>query len=307
MEFFTSYFFLPVNFFVTWYDLMPHQERTTHFQIVTSAKARVNAFESIIGKDRVHQILHLFTEDEMLKPINHQPAEWPTEMSQRKAFQDVAANMVRSYLTGVIDSAKIGDIPLDNQRVIRLYSDTINIVYAGETSDDMTTVLEKPISINQFVYDRERGAMALSGKYTEVCTGLTAIDITDPNAHPATILVRTTFKAKPFTKDDVKKFVERHGEHSILKSASGISFINDTVELFDTSSPLRTYVQTDPNLPPMLLFELPTWGHLTQADRQKLLYGAIPEALRILLSSFPTSNPNLVGRSTAERYNTPPS
>ncbi len=272
---------------------MAHIERQTQFQVVTSANARVEAFRSILGKNRVVRVPPAFTEDGMIKPINHQPAEWPMETSQRKAFQDIAANMVRSYLSGVVETGLEGDIAVDNKRVIRLYSDTINIVYAGDTRDEATVVLEKPKSIHEWLTDPVRGAMALSGKNTEVCTALTAIDMTDPKAHPATILVRTTFKVKPFTIEDAKQFVSTHGEESILKSASGVSFINNTVELFDTTAPLRTYIQTDANLPPNLLFELPTWDHLTQQDRLRILYGAIPEALNILVQQFQPAKPQI--------------
>lgn len=270
---------------------MSRPERRTEFHIVTSADARVAAFQSTLGRDRVVKVAPRFTEDGMIKPINHQPAEWPMETSQRKAFQDIAAHMVRSYVSGMVETGHQGDVPVDGKRVIRIYSDTINIAYAGDTADDTTVVLEKPKNLSTWLTDRTHGAMTLSGKNTEVCTALTAIDMTNPDAHPATILVRTTYKAKPFTQEDVKTFVKTHGEQSILKSASGISFINKTVELYDTSSPLRVYIQTDPNLPPNLLYELPTWDHLTQEDRLRLLYGAIPEAMQILLSQFQPAKP----------------
>lgn len=282
---------------------MAPAERSTQYHIVTTSEPRASAFASIFGAEKVRRVTPLFTEDTIRKPINTiQPAEWPIETAEQKAFQDIAAHMVRSYLTGMVDTGCMGDCRADGQRVIRIYSDTINIAYAGDVSDESTLILEKPKNLERWMNDRERGAMALSGKYTELCTALTAIDMTDPNAHPNTVLVRTTVKMKPFTKDDVKEFVARHGEQAIMKSASGISFINGTVELFDTNSPLRTYIQTDPNLPPSLLFELPTWDHLSHQDRLRLLYGAVPEAMYILTNGLPKSNPSAPSKPTSERY-----
>ncbi len=284
---------------------MAPTERSIKFHVVTSAPARAKAFASLLGEDRVVQIKPSFTEDNIRKPVNSQHAEWPVEMAEHKAFQDVAALFVRSYLNNTVDTGYEGDIAVDGERIIRLYSDTINIAYAGDTTDDTTVVLEKPKNLAVWMADRERGAMALSGKHTELCSAITAIDMSNPNVTPNTVLVRTTIKMKPFTPQDIKKFVEKHGENAIMKSASGISFINSTVELFDTAYPLRTYIQTDPNLPPSLLFELPTWDHLTREDRIRILYGAIPEAVQMLVAHFPPAKPSQPSRSTAERYQTP--
>lgn len=285
---------------------MAQSERQTQFQIVTSAKARAEAFSSLLGKQHVTQVLPHFTEDIMRKPINTQPAEWPIEMAETKAFQDIAALYVLSYLDGTINTGVLGETKPDGNRTIRIYSDTINIAYSNESTDDITMVLEKPKNIDTWVIDRERGALALSGKHTELCTALTAIDLTDPTVHPRTILMRTAVKMKPFTQEDIEKFITRHGEDAILKSASGISFINESVELFDTSYPLRIYIQTDPNVPPSLVTELPTWDHLTQEQRQRILYGAIPESIHTLTHQFPDARPSRYSRSTAKRYDSHP-
>lgn len=284
---------------------MASPERPVHFQIVTSADARINAFAQILGRDNVEKVPPHFTEDVIRKPVNTNVAEWPIEMAERKAMQDISALMVLSFVNGVVETGRLGDIQTDGKRVIRLYSDTINIAYDHDISDDTAVVLEKPKGIATWLADREKGAMALSGKVTELCTGLTAIDMSDPTVHPATIEIRTIAKMKPYTMEDVKQFIKKHGEESVIHAASGISFINDTVELFDTESPLRTYIQTDPNQQPTLLFELPTWGHLTLEDRTRLLYGAIPEAITALLDQFKPAYPSIHGRSTAERYQPP--
>lgn len=284
---------------------MSPAERSLEFHVVTSAPARTQAFASLLGEDRVKQVKPHFTEDNIRKPVNSQHSEWPVEMAEHKAFQDISSLLVQSYLDGVVNTGNEGDIFVDGKRIIRLYSDTINIAYAGDMSDDTTQILEKPKDLKTWIVDRERGAMALSGKHTELCSAITAIDMTNPHVTPNTVLVRTTVKMKPFTPDDVKQFVQKHGEQAIMKSASGISFINSSVELFDTNYPLRTYIQTDPNLPPSLAFELPTWGHLSREDRVRILYGAIPEAIQQLITNFPAAKPSGPSRSTADRYQIP--
>lgn len=281
---------------------MATPERPIHFHIVTSADARVNAFAQALGYENTTKVAPHFTEDVIRRPINTNVAEWPIEMAERKAMQDISALMVLSFVNGVVETGSLGDVTMNGKRVIRLYSDTINIVYDKDISDNTAVVLEKPKSIATWLSDRDHGAMALSGKQTELCTGLTAIDMSDPGVHPATIEIRTVAKMKPFTIDDIRTFIQRHGEDAILHAASGISFINETVELFDTESPLRTYIQTDPNAPPVLLFELSKWGHLTQDERARILYGAIPEAIAVLLNRFQPAYPSNRGRPTAERF-----
>lgn len=278
-------------------------ERTNfRLDVVTSSPARTDAFRTLLGEQRVRQVLPHFTEDIIRKPTNVNIAEWPLEMAERKAMQDVTALMVLSYVNQTVETGHQEDIPIDGKRVIRLYSDTINITYDKTMSDESAIIMEKPKNIASWMSDRERGAMALSGKQTELCTALTAIDMTDPTVHPATILIRTSVKMKVFTVKDIQEFLSRHGEQAILKSASGISFVNDTVELFDTESPLRTYIQTDPDKPPTLLYEYPTWNHLTREERLRILYGAIPEAIDSLVTQFQPAYPSTTGRSTKERY-----
>lgn len=277
-------------------------ERPIHFHIVTSSPARTNAFASLLGADRVHQVLPHFTEDIIRKPVNMNVAEWPLEMAERKAMQDISALMVRSYINGAVETGHAGDIHTQGDRVIRIYSDTINITYDKDIFDDTAVVNEKPKNIAQWMSDRVNGAMGMSGKNTELCTALTAIDMTDPSVHPTTVLVRTAIKMKPFTIQDVQEFVRKHGADSVLKSASGISFVNDTVELFDTDSPLRTYIQTNPDEPPTLVHEYKTWGHLTHEERLRILYGAVPQAIEQLITNFQPAYPSHQGRSTAERY-----
>lgn len=281
---------------------MAQSERPVHFHIVTSSPARTNAFASLLGSDRVHQVLPHFTEDIIRKPVNVNVAEWPLEMAERKAMQDISALMVRSYINGAVETGSAGDIHTDGERVIRIYSDTINITYDKDIFDNTAVVNEKPKNIAQWMSDRTNGALGMSGKNTELCTALTAIDMTDASVHPTTVLVRTAIKMKPFTMADVQEFVKKHGADSILKSASGISFVNDTVELFDTQSPLRTYIQTNPDEPPTLLYEYPTWDHLTHEDRLRILYGAVPQAIEQLITNFQPAYPSHEGRSTAERY-----
>jgi hypothetical protein len=103
-------------------------------------------------------------------------------------------------------------------------------------------------------------------------------------------------KMKPFTIHDVKKFIEKYGEDSILKSASGISFINKDPDLFETQEPLKVFIQTDTTAPPTLLMQYPNWDHLTQKDRVRLLYGAIPEVIDTMSTNFTPSYPSSIGR-----------
>jgi hypothetical protein len=115
--------------------------------------------------------------------------------------------------------------------------------------------------------------------------------MTDPTVHPTTTLVRITGKMKPFMLSDVKKFISKYGEDAVLKSASGISFINQEADLFDTTEPLKIYTQTDTAVPPSLLLQYPTWDHLTQKERIRILYGAIPEVVTAMTANFIPSYP----------------
>lgn len=259
--------------------------------VVTSSPARAGAFQMLLGADHVRQVTPYFTEEVIRKPINSNPAEWPMEMAERKALQDIAALMVISYLNNTIETGMQGDVHVDGQRVVRMYSDTINVGFTDDILDEATMVFEKPKSIASWLADPERGPRAMSGKKFEICTALTGIDMSDPAVHPATILIRISGKFKSFTIDDVKKFITKYGEPAILRAASGISFINQGSDLFDTDQPLRIFMQTDPSGGSTLLQQYPTWDHLDQAERQRILYGAIPEAVQTLVSSFAPAYP----------------
>lgn len=276
---------------------MAVERKHLHLDIVTSSPARTSAFQMLLGSDRVRQVQPLFTEDAMRKPVStveSQPAEWPMQVAEHKAFQDLAAHVVNSYLTSTVEDGRLGEIKKDDGRLIRIYSDSVNIAYASDTSDSTAVVLEKPKNIGAWLADTQHGAMALSGKNIELCTALTAIDMTDPSVHPTTTLVRLSMKMKPFTIQDVKQFIEKYGEQSILKSASGISFINEAADLFETQEPLKIYIQTDTSHPPSLLMQYPTWDHLGQKERVRLLYGAIPEVVASISSNFTPSYPSSV-------------
>lgn len=272
---------------------MAIERNNYRLDVVTSSPARTDAFRTLLGSERVRQVLPHFTEDVIRKPDAQKPHEWPMEMAERKALQDIAALMVLSYVNQTVETGHVEDVHVKGTRVIRLYSDTVNIAFANETSDEQTIILEKPTSVARWLTDTKNGAMIMSGKNFEICTALTAIDMTDTALHPTTILIRINGKMKPFTTSDVRQFIQKYGEENILKSASGISFINEKADLFDTDEPLRVYTQVDPEIPPNLLFELPNWSALAQKDRLRILYGAIPEALDIVTNNFhPAYPPN---------------
>lgn len=272
---------------------MAIERNNYRLDVVTSSPARTDAFRTLLGPQRVRQVLPHFTEDVIRKPDAQKPHEWPMEMAERKALQDIAALMVLSYVNQTVETGHVEDVHVKGRRVIRLYSDTVNIAFADDTSDEQTMILEKPSSVARWATDTKNGAMVMSGKNFEICTALTAIDMTDTTLHPTTILIRISGKMKPFTSADVRQFIQKYGEENILKSASGISFINEQADLFDTNQPLRVYTQIDPEIPPNLLFELPSWSTLPQKDRLRILYGAIPEALDIVTSQFlPAYPPN---------------
>lgn len=274
-----------------YWGTMAIERNNYRLDVVTSSPARADAFRTLLGPDRVRQILPHFTEDIIRKPNLQKPHEWPMEMAERKALQDIAALMVLSYVNQTVETGHLEDVPIDGKRVIRLYSDTVNTAFATDTSNEINMILEKPKSIPQWLSDPKQGVMAMSGKNFEICTALTAIDMTDPTLHPTTILIRINGSMKPFTIADVKQFILKYGEENILKSASGISFINDHADLFDTNEPLKIYIQTDADASPNLLFELPTWDTLPQKDRLRLLYGALPEALDMIIDNFHPAYP----------------
>jgi len=272
---------------------MAIERNNYRLDVVTSSPARTDAFRTLLGPQRVRQVLPHFTEDVIRKPDIQKPHEWPMEMAERKALQDIAALMVLSYVNQTVETGHVEDVHVKGRRVIRLYSDTVNIAFADDTSDEQTMILEKPTSVARWLTDTKNGAMVMSGKNFEICTALTAIDMTDTTLHPTTILIRISGKMKPFTTADVRQFIQKYGEENILKSASGISFINEQADLFDTSQPLRVYTQMDSLNPPNLMFELPNWTTLAQKDRLRILYGAIPEALNMVVDNFhPAYPPN---------------
>lgn len=273
---------------------MTTERKNIHLDIVTSSPARTSAFQMLLGTDRVRQVQPLFTEDVMRKPVStveSEPAEWPMQVAEHKAFQDLAAHIVNSYLTSTIEEGRLGEVQKEDGRLIRVYSDTVNIAYAGDTSDSTAMVLEKPKNLAMWLADSQHGAMSMSGKNFEICTALTAIDMTDPSVHPTTTLVRIAGKMKPFTLTDVKSFMNKYGEDAVLKSASGISFINKEADLFETNEPLKIYIQTDTETPPTLLLQYPSWEHLSQKERVRILYGAIPEVVATFTNNFTPSYP----------------
>ena len=219
---------------------MAIERNNYRLDVVTSSPARTDAFRTLLGPQRVRQVLPHFTEDVIRKPDAQKPHEWPMEMAERKALQDVAALMVLSYVNQTVETGHIEDVHVKGRRVIRLYSDTVNIAFADDMSDEQTMILEKPKSVAQWLTDTKNGAMVMSGKNFEICTALTAIDMTDTTLHPTTILIRISGKMKPFTTGDVRQFIQKYGEENILKSASGISFINEK-QIFLTPANLYGY------------------------------------------------------------------
>ena len=85
--------------------------------------------------------------------------------------------------------------------------------------------------------------------------------------------------------------MNKYGEDAVLKSASGISFINKEADLFETNEPLKIYIQTDTETPPTLLLQYPSWEHLSQKERVRILYGAIPEVVATFTNNFTPSYP----------------
>lgn len=269
------------------------------FDIVSSSAARYNAFANLLGHEHVRQVKYFFDESVMRKPVNHQPAEWPFEVAEQKALQDVAALLVIAASGEIARDNMLGDIKVDGKRTIRLYSDTVQVVFDRYITDDTVKVLEKPESLQEWLNDDSDGAMAQSGKRFEMATALTGIDITNPNAHPSTILVRFAGKMKPYTKDDIHKLLENYGPQEVMTVSGGISIQNGGTVLYDKSHPLTCYIQTDPNATPTLVFELPNWESLDLKTLQRYVYGAIPEAITTLIHQL--DNSNYVKRTAKKR------
>ncbi len=264
-------------------------ERPIHLDIVTSSKERVMAFSSLLQKGRVRQIPPGFTETVIHKPINSSPSEWPFEVAKEKALQDLTGILVLGAINKASAEGLLGDVHTRPGRTIRLYSDTVQVSYNADTPDDIPMVLEKPSNLEQWLTDGKRGAMAQSGRHFEICTALTGIDVTNPAAHPSTVLVRITGKMRPYTLADVMNVINTHGERDITMAAGGISVQNAGTNLYDKTYPLRYYIQTDPNTAPQLTFEIPTWQHLDIKTLQRFVYGAVPEALQALMTQIDNS------------------
>lgn len=252
--------------------------------IVTSSPARHDSFVRLLPHTDVRRLDPRFTEELIQQPLNVQPAEWPMEMAERKALQDLAAAYVLATTDEAAHQGMVAEIGKSTEaRHIRMYSDTITVSYAGETSDETPTVLEKPKDIASWFKDKERGALALSGKNIEICTALTAIDAKNPNAPPVTILVRIATKMSPYTLEDVKRVIEKHGPQAVLTTAGGISLWNGGTPLYDGSIPLKIYLQTDPLQQPVLVNEIRGWQQLDNDHLKQMLYGAVPEAMESMI------------------------
>src|SRR5690349_1295096 len=120
---------------------MPFEQRSIKLDIVTSSPARTNAFKTLLGADRVEQVTPRFTEAVLRKPVNSSPAEWPVEMAEGKALQDIAALFVLSATNTIASEGLVGDLNTNNERKIRIYSDTVQVVFAGDTTDETRVVL----------------------------------------------------------------------------------------------------------------------------------------------------------------------
>jgi len=264
-------------------------ERPIQLDIVSTSAQRHDAFATLLGPEKVRQIPPKFGEHVIRRPVNQHPAEWPFEMAEHKALQDISALMIIAASNEVARDHALGDIKKDGKQTIRLYSDTVQVVFNDDMSDDDVMVLEKPDDLQSWLDDNERGAMAQSGKRFEICTALTGIDVTNPNAYPSTILVRFAGKMKPYSKEDVINIIENFGPQDVMMTAGGISIQNGGTILYDKTEPLSCYIQTDPNAQPNLVFELPTWENTDIVTLRRYVYGAIPEAVTTLLRQIEKS------------------
>ncbi len=264
-------------------------ERRIHLDIVSTSKERTQAFSNLLSPERVRQVMPNFTETVMHRPVNSSPSEWPFEMAKEKALQDTAGLLVLGAVNRIACEGLLGDVVTRPGRTIRLYSDTVQVSYNADAPDDVPKILEKPKNIESWLTDPDNGAMAQSGKNFEICTALTGIDVTNPEAHPSTILVRIAGKMRPFTLPDVMNVIRKNGEGDVMMAAGGISMQNGSTVLYDKTQPLRAYIQTDPNIAPQLMFEFPTWDHLDLPTLQRFVYGAVPEALDALVAQIDTT------------------
>lgn len=257
--------------------------------VVSSSRARHDSFARLMPTADVRQISPRFTEELMQKPLSVEPSEWPMEMAEKKALQDIAAVLVLGAVNDIAEANVLtGDGAKDHGRHLRIYSDTISIMHDTKQPEKPPVVLEKPRDLVSWFQDKEKGALALSDKNIEICTGITGIDMNNPETHPATVLVRIVAKMKPYTITDVNKIIEDHGAQAILTTAGGISIWNGGTKLYDGSVPLKIYLQTDPQLPPQLVNEIPNWQSLDGERVKQILYGAIPEAIDSLEQKLDT-------------------
>lgn len=264
-------------------------ERPIYLDVVTSSKERVMAFRSLLPPDRVRQIQPRFTETVIHKPVNSSPSEWPFEVAREKALQDITGLLVQGIVNNTAYEGLLGNVSTRSGRTIRLYSDTVQVSYNADAPDETPKILERPISIEHWLTDPENGALSQSGKNFEICTALTGIDLTNPAAHPSTILIRVTGKMRPYDMGDVMNVIHRHGERDITMAAGGVSIQNGGTELYDKTQPLRFYIQKDPNQQPQLIFEIHSWDHLDISTLRRFVYGAIPEALDTLVTQIDNS------------------
>lgn len=267
-------------------------ERTTknygidRMTIVTSSPARHHSFSMLLPDIQVDRIDPHFTEELIDKPLNIRPAEWPMEMAQHKALQDLAVMYAIGSTNKTIEDGKIGETESLKGKHIRVYSDTITVSYKGNDPNEVPRSLEKPQDLISWFKDKENGAMALSGKTVQICTALTAFDVNNPLSHPVTILVRIDAKMRTYALEDVKKIIDNHGPQAILSTAGGISIWNGGTSLYDGTVPLRISIQSDAHQEPVPVSEIPDWQKLDGEKIKQILYGAVPESLEMLLAKI---------------------
>lgn len=258
--------------------------KVNRLDVVTSSAARTHSWELLLPNAQVRQVKPGFTEELMEQPRNARLAEWPMEMAEQKAFQDISGLLVLAASNEISGQNMIKEIGSKSEgRHLRMYSDTITIAFSGDNPEQNATVLEKPRDLVSWFRDREKGAMALSDKNIQICTGITAIDMKNPDSHPATVLIRIAAKMRPYTIEEVNKIIEDHGAQAILTTAGGISIWNGGTLLYDGTVPLKVSFQADPFQKPVLINEIPNWQTINNEQIKQILYGAVPEAIDGLL------------------------
>ncbi len=194
-------------------------------------------------------------------------------------LQDVVAVLVQAASQTIPNDRILGEVGSPGEgKHYRIYSDTITVAH-GEHEGDKPTVLEKPRDLVSWFHDKEHGALALSNKNIEICTGITGIDMKNPDSHPATVLVRIVAKMRPYSIQDINSIIEKNGAQAVLTTAGGISIWNGGTSLYDGSVPLKIYLQTDPLENPTMIKEIQDWQQLDKEYLKQILYGAIPEAM----------------------------